>query len=325
MLFDTSFAISSLLGGFAAGKCDVVVAISPPLQLALTAKLIAKARGARLLLHIQDLVVEAALGAGFLEGNSLPVRLARILERQCYRAADRIGVISEGFRQNLIDKGIRPDKIELLPNYLDLNFMCSQPRVNPFRDHHGVGADKFLVMYSGSVARKQGLQVFVDAAASLYDQRDVALFLIGEGPYLDELKRTAAQRALSNLVFLPLQPREQLPLQLAAADLFVITQRSGVTDSVFPGKLLYYMAAGRPIVAAVSEDSETGRFINRHNVGIVTPPEQPDALARSIAALHSDRARTLEMGNNGRLVAERMFDRIKVLKGFESLLSGLAA
>jgi putative colanic acid biosynthesis glycosyltransferase WcaI len=104
----------------------------------------------------------------------------------------------------------------------------------------------------------------------------------------------------------------------------VITQRKAVSDCVFPGKLIYYMAAGRPIVAAVSEDSETGVFINRHGVGLVVAPEDPEALAAGIRQLRDQPELARAMGAAGRAVAESMFDRNVVLDNFTSILTDLA-
>jgi colanic acid biosynthesis glycosyl transferase WcaI len=119
-----------------------------------------------------------------------------------------------------------------------------------------------------------------------------------------------------------MQPRESLPEQLAAADALIVTQRKAVRDVVFPGKLLYYMASGRPILAAVSEDSETGRFIREMNVGVVVPPEEPARLAEAIRWMREHREEARALGRNGRRVAEQQFDRTVVLERFEAYLTG---
>jgi colanic acid biosynthesis glycosyl transferase WcaI len=249
-----------------------------------------------------------------LSENSLAVRLARALERFVYRSARGIGVICDGFKHNLIAKGVPPDKIVVMPDYIDLEFMHPLERNNGFREQHSIKTDDFLVMYSGSVAAKQGLITLIEAAYELRDQSNIIFFLIGEGPYLTELKQRAGQLSLHNLRFLPLQPRDGLAQQLAAADVLVITQKRAVTDIVFPGKLLYYMAAGRPILAAVSSDSETGRFVHEKQVGVVVPPEDPKSLAEAISRLYKNGIGLF--GQNGRRVAEEQFDRRIVLRRF---------
>lgn len=321
ILFDMSFCFSALLAAIASGRCDLVVTISPPLQIGLTGWIVSLFNQGEFFFHLQDLVPDAAIATGMLSEKSWSVRLARMLEKFIYHQAHGIGVICEGFQRNLAAKGVKSDKIKLLPNYIDLEFMHSQESDGSFRSRHGIGADDFLVMYSGSVALKHGLETLVDAAAQLKSEPGIKFIIVGEGPSLTELKNRVTQLQLSNFLFLPLQPRETLPQQLKAADVLVITQKRAVTDIVFPGKLLYYMAAGRPILAAVSAESETGLFIAKHQVGVVTPPEEPIALAEVI--LHLRQEGTAKMGQRGRKVAEQYFDRQVVLPAFVRHLENL--
>ncbi|HTF70104.1 MAG TPA: WcaI family glycosyltransferase [Edaphobacter sp.] len=322
ILFDCSFAVSALLGVVTRWRPDVVVAISPPLQLALTGLLIGKLTGAKVFVHIQDLVPDAAVAVGALRPGSKVLRVAQALENFIYRTADGIGVICEGMRRNLIAKGVPVEKVEMIPNYIDLSFAGPAFGSNGFRSKFGIGSDQFLAMYSGSVAGKQGLQTFVQAAAALKQDDGVTCCLIGEGPYLPELKQIAQGLSLQRFLFLPLQPREALASQLSAADVLVITQQKAVRDVVFPGKLLYYMAAGRAILASVSEDSETGRFIQENKVGLVVPPENPAGLAEALHWMRSHPDRTRELGLNGRRVVESQFDRTVVLDRFSAYLEG---
>jgi colanic acid biosynthesis glycosyl transferase WcaI len=321
ILFDCSFALSALFGISLTWRPDIVVIISPPLQLAVTAFLIASLSGAKVFLQIKDLVPDAAIAVGALKEGSTVLRFARALEGFVYRRSTGIGVICEGMRRNLISKGVPPDKVTTLPDYIDLSFI-RPPANNGFRARFGIGQDEFLAMYSGSVAGKQGLETFVEAGAAFENDPSVTCCLIGAGPYLPELKDTAEKLAMRRFHFLPMQPRESLPEQLAAADALIVTQRKAVRDVVFPGKLLYYMASGRPILAAVSEDSETGRFIREMNVGIVVPPEEPARLAEAIRWMRDHRDEARALGRNGRRVAEQQFDRTVVLERFEAYLTG---
>jgi colanic acid biosynthesis glycosyl transferase WcaI len=316
ILFDLSFALSSLIGGFAAGSADLVIAISPPLQLGLTAWLLGRVKHSPFVLHLQDLVPDAAVATGMLCEDSRAVRLARKIERFVYRHACSVGVISEGFARSLATKGVPPAKIALLPNYIDLDFLKPMDRNNDFRQQHDIKPSDFVVMYSGSIALKQGLHTLVEAAAEFHATDGVQFYLVGEGPYLQELEARAKELCLPHFHFLPLQPKENLPGQLSAANALVITQKRAVTDMVFPGKLLYYMGAGRPILAAVSPDSETGRFITKHQVGIVVSPEEPQALAEAICYLRSNPNEIERLGENGRRVAEENFDRRVLLEKF---------
>ena len=214
VLYDMSFSLSAIIGALLSGPCDAILAISPPLQIGVAGWLISKIRRVPFFFHIQDLVPDAAVATGLLTEKSTAVKIARDLENYIYRRVHSISVICDGFRRNLLSKQVPSSKIRLMPNYIDLEFMRSFPRANPFRTAHGFDEKDFLVMYSGSIALKQGLTVLVDAAAILKNEKDIKLVIIGEGPPLADLKSRANELGLSNLFFLPFQPRESLPQQL---------------------------------------------------------------------------------------------------------------
>ena len=324
ILFDLSYTVSAFLGGLFTGNADLIVAVSPPLQLGLTAWLLGIVKRAPFFFYIQDLVPDAAVMTGMLSEGSLSVRIARDIEKFIYVHACGIGVICDGFARNLKSKGVAPNKIDVLPNSIDLDELTPQPCENEFRKQHAVAADDWLVMYSGSVALKQGLHTLVQAAAQFSPEDGVRFLLVGEGPYLDDLRAQADALQLEHLRIIPLQPRATLAAQLCAADVLVLTQRRAVTDVVFPGKLLYYMAAGRPIVAAVSADSETGRFVTENQVGLVVPPEDPQGLADAIRYLQQNRSEAYRLGQNGRRVVEEQFDRRIELARFVEHLERLS-
>jgi colanic acid biosynthesis glycosyl transferase WcaI len=321
ILFDSVFAISALAGIFVRLRPDLIVVVSPPLQLAITGRLLAALSRARLFLHIQDLVPDAAVATGALREGSIAWKLGRALEMWAYRGATGIGVICEGMRRNLLAKGVPRTKVKTFPDYIDPKFIQPiQQEDNGFRPKLGIPGDAFLVMYSGSVSGKQGLETYVEAAATFETDQKVVCCLIGDGANLNDLKTLAAARSMKRFIFLPLQPRESLAAQLSAADVLVITQRKLVTDIVFPGKLLYYMAAGTAILAAVNQESETGRFIREHQVGMVVPPEDASAFAESLRWMREHPEQRREFGRNGRRVIETQFDRSLVLERFGSHL-----
>ena len=326
ILFDCVFAISALAGILTGHRPGLVVVISPPLQLAITGRVMAALGRARLYLHIQDLVPDAAAAVGALRQGSFAWRLGRALETWAYRGATGVGVICEGMRRNLLAKGVPPDKVVTLPNYIDPLFIeQARGTSKGFRERFGISPKAFLVMYSGSVSGKQGLQTYVEAAAAFETDETVACCLVGEGANLGELQTIAEKLSMRRFIFLPLQPRDSLADQLSAADVLVLTQRKQVTDIVFPGKLLYYMAAGTAILAAVNPESETGRFVREHQVGMVVPPEDPTALREAIRWMSEHPEQTLEFGRNGRHLVETQFDRSRVLDRFSTYLEQLCA
>jgi len=316
ILFDSSLAVTSLMASAGIGAVDVVICVSPPLQLGVTAWLIARTRGASLVLHLQDLVPDAALSIGMMrEGRA--VRLARRLERFVYSRADRITAISQGFLDNLLGKGVPAEKLRLLPNWVEMTKFngASDPAM---RATLGAQNGETLVLHAGNMGAKQGLETVVDAAAALANE-NIVVVLVGDGSYRRELEARATQLGLTNLKFVPLQ--DDFPATLAAADLLVLAQRSRLVDSVAPSKLLGYMAAGKPVVAAVNEVSEAGRIIREAQCGVVVPAEDPQALAAAVISLRRQPALLARLGEAGRAYASAHYDKAVILSAWSRLLN----
>jgi len=315
ILFDSSIAITTLMASAAVGGVDTVICVSPPLQLGLTAWLVARLRRARFLLHLQDLVPDAALSVGLMrDGNA--VRFARGLERFVYSRAQRITVVSQGFVDNLVSKGVAEAKLQLLPNWVDTGRFksTSMPAV---RAALGAGDGDTLVLYTGNMGAKQGLETVVDAASELADER-VMLTFVGDGNRRPELESRAARLGLNNVRFVPLQT--DLPGTLAAADLLVLAQRGQVVDSVAPSKLLSYMAAGKPIVAAVNKYSEAGRLVREADCGIVVPPDDPVALAAALRHYRNCPEEYSGLGEAGRRHVAEYYERSHILEQWSKLV-----
>ncbi len=315
ILFDSSSAMTSLMASAGIGAVDIVICVSPPLQLGVTAWLIARSRGARLVLHLQDLVPDAALSVGMM-GEGRAVRLARRLERFVYSRAELITVISQGFWDNLAAKGVPTNKLRLLPNWVEISRFnaASNPAV---RAALGAQNGETLVLHAGNMGAKQGLEIVVDAAAELAND-SIVVALVGDGSHRRELEARASDVGLRNLRFMPLQ--DDFPATLAAADVLVLSQRGRVIDSVAPSKLLGYMASGKPVVAAVNEQSEAARIIRHAQCGVVVPPENPGALAAALRELRQQPATLSRFGEMGRQYAIAHYEKTLMLEQWSRLM-----
>jgi len=163
---------------------------------------------------------------------------------------------------------------------------------------------------------KQNLINVVNAAEYSQGKIDLVWVLVGEGEDLPALRRAAEDRA-PNMSLLPLQPATAMPQMYAAADVLLLNQIAAMEDAVIPCKLLTYMAAGRPIVAAVNENSEAARVIRRAQCGVIVPAEDPEALSTAMLALQSDPELRRELGANARLYAEMHFTKASVLEAYD--------
>jgi len=323
IIYDTTFAVSSLLWGLQIPDVDVILALTPPLQAGVTASILGKIKGAPLVLQVQDLLPDLAVALGMLR-NKFAIKCASLMEKYLYRKASAVTVVCQGFLDNIKRKGVPESKLLLIPNWVDTAFIRPTDRNGKFRAQFNLTEDQFLVLHTGNMGAKQKLTVALDAAAKLQDHKRVLFLLVGDGIEKSALEEYARRRRLRNVRFLPLQPREQLPEMLSAADVLLLNQSAAVVDMVIPSKLLMYMSAGRAIVAGVNPSSEAADCIRRAGCGVVVPPEDADALAKATHDIYCNPERAERAGKNGRAFAERHFAQEAILGRCEDLLLQIA-
>jgi colanic acid biosynthesis glycosyl transferase WcaI len=318
VLYDSSFALSALFGALPARAVDLILCISPPLQAALTAALLRPIHRAPVVLLVKDLVPDAATAVGMLRAGPA-LQLARILERYAYRQADGIIVIGEAFRANLLAKGVPPGRITCIPDWVDTERIRPLPRDNTFRQQQNIPPNRLVILHAGNMGAKQGLRSVIDAATLLHNDPDVQFLLVGDGNERSGLEALVRTRRLANVSFLPLQPEDAVSEMLAAADLLLLSQRPTVTDAVVPSKLLTYLAAGRPVLAAVAPGSTAARLVEASGGGIVVPPDDPAALAGAIEQWRTDASAA--MGQRGRRYVTDHYGRQRILGQYERYLA----
>ena len=255
LLHLASFALSSLVPLLAQRRwCpDLVITVAPAFFVHPVHCFSAAFCGRRTLswLHIQDFELDAAFELGLLKGRFLR-SLAEAWERRTLRGFDRVSSISTAMVQKLGSKGVDPSRSVLLPNWVDLEVIRPQlesdHQANSYRREFGIGADQLVLMYSGSMNKKQGLDLLVEVIHQLADLPQLVWLLAGEGPTKAEL--VTATQGLPNVRHLPLQPMERLNDWLNAADIHLLPQKAEAADLVLPSKLLGILASGRPVVAS---------------------------------------------------------------------------
>lgn len=306
-----SFAVTSLpivLWLALRARPRMVFVVEPPLFAAPGALLAARMAGARAWLHVQDFEIDAAFELGMLRSNLLR-RLVQMLEGWLMRRFDRVSTISPRMLQRLRTKGIAPEKTTLFPNWVELD------RIRPLPYSAHLRAQRFgdvqtIILYSGNMGRKQGLEIVIEAAKILLDRGDNALFLLcGDGVAKPELEQSAS--GLKNVVFWPLVPLRRLNVMLNLADIHVLPQRADTEDLVLPSKLTNMLASGRPVVATVTPDSQIAELLD--SCGVVVPPGDPMRLADALSELVHDPKRRQALGVIARRVAERLWDKQAVL------------
>lgn len=326
LLHLASFALSSLpvLLAQYRWRPDVVITVAPALFCAPGALLLAKlcGPGTRSWLHIQDFELDAAFELGLLKGQLLR-NLATGWERRTLQRFDRVSTISRAMLQHATAKGVAPERAVLLPNWVDLEAIQphtpEQRAANPYRRELGIGVDQLVLQYSGSMNKKQGLEVLVEVMQQLADLPQVVWLLAGEGPSKQELAaRTAGMR---HVQLLPLQPAKRLNDWLNLADVHLLPQQAGAADLVLPSKLLGMLASGRPVVASSPAKSELGQLAEQ--VGVRVEPDDAPGFAGALRRLIRDEALRQQLGKAARLLAERHYGQTAALANLEQKLLDL--
>ena len=318
-----SFALSSFGPLLASLRWnpDVVITVAPAFFCAPGALLFGRLCGRRTItwLHVQDFELDAAFELGMLKGRWLR-GLAEAWERCTLRGFERVSSISAAMVQRLEVKGVASSRCELLPNWVDLESISPQQDPtrlkNPYRQELGIAPDQIVLMYSGSMNKKQGLELLVEAIAQLADLPQVVWLLAGEGPTKADLVR--ATEGFPQVIHLPLQPAERMNDWLNAADIHLLPQKAGATDLVLPSKLLGMLASGRSVVATSTPGSELGKLATE--AGACTSPGDAKAFADALRHLISDPEQRLMAGKRARKISEDRFGKGVVLERFEQQL-----
>lgn len=326
LLHLASFALSSLplLLGQWRWRPEVVITVAPAFFCAPGALLLQSLCGQRTSswLHIQDFELDAAFELGLLKGRWLR-GLAERWERATLRGFDRVSTISGAMVQHAIAKGVAGNKAMLLPNWVDLMAIQPQPEhqraSNPYRHELGIGVEQRVLLYSGSMNKKQGLELLVEAIKRLADVPDLVWLLAGEGPNKAEL--VAATAGLAHVKILTLQPAERLNDWLNLADVHLLPQKAGAADLVLPSKLLGILASGRPVVASSPATSELGQIAQQ--AGLRVEPEDGAAFAAAVRQLVQNQPLRQRLGLAARQLAEQRYGSEAVLGRLERELEAL--
>ncbi len=318
-----SFTLLSALAGLLMPRPDVIVtpSPSPPLTNGISAYLLGRLRGVPFIANIQDIYPDVAIRMGVMKSPGI-IRAYKNLERFVYAHARAITVISEGFRGNLSAKGVPADKISVIPNFIDAQFVFPHPRCNPWGTAQGWN-DKFVVLFAGNVGMSQGLDTVLEAAGLLRDTPDLLFAIVGNGASKPALVAQAKKMALPNIEFLPYQDYRHVPAMYSSADIGLIPLRRGFASDSVPSKLFTIMGVARPVIASVDAHSETADVIHAGRCGLCLEPEDPNALAEAILTLYRDRARAAEMGRNGRQYVEAHYTRTSVAREYEAIFARL--
>jgi glycosyltransferase involved in cell wall biosynthesis len=300
---------------------DISLAYSPPLALGIVGAMLHRLKGVPHVLNVQDLVPQYAIDLGILRNKALIAVLKRI-EKAVYRNVQLITVHSRGNAEYMVREGVPPQKVAVVPNWVDTRLIRPAPRQTAYR--HAAGLDgKFVALFAGMLGFAQDVDTIVEAGAYLKDHPEIVLLIVGEGVEKQRLQEKAKALGLDNVRFMPFVNSQQYPEVVASADLCLATLQKTLLCPVVPSKLLGYMAAGRPIVASFPENGDAPRVVREAGAGICVPPGEPKELARAILEAYRDPEGCRAWGEQGRVFVESTHDRNRVMDLYVALFRGV--
>jgi glycosyltransferase involved in cell wall biosynthesis len=290
-------------------RADVVIATSPQFFAGWAGVPVSRAHGAPFVLEIRDIWPDSITAVGALKEGRM-IRALEGLERALYDAADHIVAVGEGYRQNMIRKGVSPAKIDVVTNGVDAALFTPRPADPALRARLGFSPETFVVTFAGTIGMASGLEVALGAARRLrQESRDnVAFLLIGDGAVRAELETAARSQGLDNVVFTGMVPRTRLPEYLASSDACLVHfRKKALFSTILPSKFFEDAAMEKPILLGFEGDARA--MLAEADCGIAFEPGNDAELAAAALRLADDRAECARLGANGRRYVLGRFDR----------------
>ena len=301
-----TYLAAALRAGLAVRRVDAVVCGTDPPIVGNLGLIVARRHRAPLIVISEDVFPEIAVALHRLE-NGLLVRLLSLLVRTYLRRADRVVAIGETMRRRLEAKGARPERLRVIPNWTDVEALRPGEKSNSWSQTQALDSG-FVVMHSGNVGHAQDLDTLIRSATLLRDMDDLRVVVIGTGARHAQLVALAERLETDQVRFIDFQPRELLSETLAAADVHVVGLARGLAGYIVPSRLYGILAAGRPVIVAAEDESETAQLVREVGCGVVVPPGEPLALAEAIRSCHDGVYDLAEMGRRARHYAETKAD-----------------
>ena len=287
---------------------DIIMAGStPPTQGLLCAKVKKKlskkyGRNVPFVYNLQDIFPDSLVHTGLAKRDGLLWKIGRKIEDKTYRAADKIVVISEGFKQNIMQKGVPEEKIVIIENWIDTDEVVNIPREeNKLFDKYDLARDKFYICYSGNIGHTQNMDMLLDTAKRIAEvNSEIRFVILGAGAAKAHVSERVEKENISNVVLLPFQDYSDISHVFSLGDMGLIISKKGVGSNSVPSKTWSIMSASRPVLASFDKEGDLDRVITDNNCGICVSPEDTEGFYNTILSCYENRDSIAEMGKNGR-------------------------
>ena len=291
--------IRQLFAGFSRKYDLVLIGSTPPIQGTIGAFL-SKLRKKPFVFILQDIFPDSLVGTGLAKKNGVLWKIGNRISNFTYKHADKIIVISQDFKRNIMTKGVPEEKIEVIYNWVDENAIVPvKDEDNELFEEFGISRDKFRVVYAGNLGNAQNIGIIVEAAKRLKDNDNIEFVIFGTGGLEDEIKATKEKEQLDNLKILPLQPYERVAKVYGLGNVCIVACKAGLGGAAMPSKTWSIMSAGRAVLANFDE-GELKEILENNHCGVFTKADDLEGFVGAIEELSQHLEQCTEMGMNGR-------------------------
>lgn len=281
-----SYMFTAIWFGMFERSPDVVVSTSPQFFAAVGGWLIGVLRRIPFVFELGDLWPASIVAVGAMKPG-LAIRLVEKLELFLYRQSAAVVALTNAFKKNLIERGINGNKVAVVINGVDLPRYAPQDRDLALAKEWQL-KDKFVIGYVGTHGMAHGLENVLEAAARLDHRKDLVFLFAGPGAARDGLIQEAKERNLTNVVFIPPQPKDSMPAIWSLCDVALIHLKdSPVFAEVIPSKIFEAMGMGLPVLIAAPAGEAT-EIVNKAGAGLIVPPEDTNALIQAVEQFLDD-------------------------------------
>lgn len=292
---------------------DVIFTIAPSFLCTPNSILISKLCPKKVVnwIHFQDLELDAAYKLGLIKNKQVS-KISKIFEKIILKNFDVVSAISYSMMNNLSIKGVKNNNLFYLPNWVDVNEIYPVEKFqsrNKYVKKLSLKKNQIVLMYSGSINKKQGIDLILKLIKNFKDREDILWIIAAGGPSFAEIKRFC--KSYKNTLCLPLQPRKDLNNFLNIADIHLIPQKKEAEDLVMPSKLLAILASGKAFIAGSSEKSELGEIASQK--GLRVNPDDFNQFKNAVDKLTKNKDLRNKLGKKARTYAVENYEKNKIL------------
>lgn len=300
-----AYFFNSIIATIKLEKYDYIYSISQPPILGGTLGVIGKwLKGGKYIYNIQDFNPEQTMAVGYSK-NKIVLNLAMALDKFNCKLSDKVIVVGRDMQETLKSRFNNKNvpNNEFINNWIDEKEIypieLENEKISSFKNKYGL-EDKFIIMYSGNIGLYYDLENIIKVIAKFKDRNDVVFTFIGDGTVKEKIETYAISNNLSNVKFIPYQPKEMLKYSLNSADIHWVVNAKGIKGVSVPSKLYGVMASGKPVIGVLDRGSEARLIVEEANCGVCSEPEDYKSIEKNINYILNNKNKFKDLGTNGR-------------------------